>query len=83
MSTEAAKSFENLSLNLRFYIPNVILCRWIDNGDEPLRGHGDHRPDGAREGDLQPGHQVGKQHGGDVLRENKILACMQNECLIK
>ena len=52
----------------------MLLCRWIHNGDEPLRGHGDHRPDGAREGDLQPGHQVGKQHGGDVLKGKQNIS---------
>ena len=30
----------------------MLLRRWINYGNEPLRGHRDHRPDGAREGDL-------------------------------
>ena len=46
----------------------MLLRRWINYGNEPLRGHRDHRPDGAREGDLQPGHQEGKQHRRYVLR---------------
>ena len=40
----------------------------VDDGGEPLPGHGHHGPDGPVEGDLHPGHQVGEQAGRHMLK---------------
>ena len=40
-----------------------LLCGGVDNGGASLPGHGHHGPDRAVESNLDPGHQVGEQHG--------------------
>ena len=58
-------------------------CGGVDNGGASLPGHGHHGPDRAVESNLDPGHQVGEQHGRQLqVRERYKTVSVRAICLI-